>query len=396
MWLTDLKLVLPDRVIERGAINIEDGLITEIVEGDKRGQGLSAVGLTLIPGIIDLHGDMLERDIEPRPNAYFPVEMALYELDKRLAATGITTAYAAVSFAWHSSDIRGQEVATDIIRTIGAKRGATLVDFRIHTRFEITNPDTAPILEGLLAENLVDLVSLMDHTPGQGQYANLERYVDFMVTWMGIPREYLENDAKERMKKNMESAASTPRNWEIAAEVCRIAREHNIPLASHDDDTHEKINTMHSMGVTISEFPVTLAAATYARELGMHTIMGAPNAYRGGSNTGNLSALLAVKAGLVDTLATDYYPAAPLQAAFKLAREGVLPLHESVKLVSQNAADAVELSDRGRIAVGRKADLVLVEEGLHPRVRATLRNGEPIYWDAHMARLSQLQQQVTA
>jgi alpha-D-ribose 1-methylphosphonate 5-triphosphate diphosphatase len=270
------------------------------------------------------------------------------------------------------------------------------VDFRIHTRFEITNPDTAPILEGLLSEKLVDLVSLMDHTPGQGQYANLERYVDFMVKWMGIPREYLENDAKERMTKNMAEVANTPRNWDIAAEVCRLAREHNIPLASHDDDTPEKINKMHSLGVTISEFPVTLTAATYARELGMHTIMGAPNAYRGSSNTGNLSAMEAVKAGLVDTLSTDYYPAAPLQAAFKLAREGVLPLHESVKLVSQNAADAVGLSDRGRIAEGLKADLVLVEEGLHPRVRATLRNGEPIYWDAHMARLSQLQQQVTA
>src|SRR5215510_3182682 len=135
MWLTDLKIVLPDRVIERGAVNLEDGQIAEIREGDMRGRGLSAIGLTLIPGVIDLHGDMLERDIEPRPNAYFPVEMALYELDKRLAATGITTAFAAVSFAWHSSDIRGQEVATDIIRTIAAKRDATLVDFRIHTRF---------------------------------------------------------------------------------------------------------------------------------------------------------------------------------------------------------------------------------------------------------------------
>src|ERR1041385_8219226 len=103
MWLTDLKIVLPDRVLERGAVNIENGIIAEIVESDLRGQGLSAIGLTLVPGVIDLHGDMLERDIEPRPNAFFPVELALHELDKRLAGAGITTAYAAVGFAWHQN-----------------------------------------------------------------------------------------------------------------------------------------------------------------------------------------------------------------------------------------------------------------------------------------------------
>src|SRR5262249_20099797 len=122
MWLTDLKIVLPDRVMVRGAINIEDGIITEIVEGDLRGRGLSAVGLTLVPGVLDLHGDMLERDIEPRANDYFPVEVALYELDKRLAGAGITTAFAAVAFAWHQKDIRTQEKATQIIQAIRRER----------------------------------------------------------------------------------------------------------------------------------------------------------------------------------------------------------------------------------------------------------------------------------
>lgn len=270
-----------------------------------------------------------------------------------------------------------------------------MVDFRVHARFEITNPETAPILEGLLDEKLVDLVSLMDHTPGQGQYSNLERYIDFMVKWLGISRELLEDKAKEQMLGRMEEVAETPRNWEVAADVCRLAREHNIPIASHDDDTREKVDRMHEMGVTISEFPVTYEAAQYARQHGMHTIMGAPNAYRGGSNTGNLSATEAIKAGVVDILATDYYPAAMLQAAFKLAQEGVMPLHESVKLIAQNPAAAVGLNDRGRIEVGLNADLVLVEEAQdHPRIRAVLRDGHPIYWDAHMARLSQLTPQV--
>lgn len=144
------------------------------------------------------------------------------------------------------------------------------------------------------------------------------------------------------------------------------------------------------MGVTISEFPVSMEAAETAHEHNMYIIMGAPNAYRGGSNTGNLSAVDVVKAGLADILATDYYPAALLQAAYKMSREGVIPLYQSINMVSANPAAAVGLTDRGRVEVGMKADVVLVEEGPHPRVRATLRDGHPIYWDAHMARLSQL------
>jgi len=393
MWLSNLKIVLPDRVLERGAVKIENGCIAEIVEGDGGTRGLSAVGLTLIPGVIDLHGDMLERDIEPRPNALFPVDMSLYELDKRLAGTGITTAYAAVGFAWHQNDVRSQKKATEIIHVINDRRDQLLIDFRIHARFEIANEETAPILEALLAENLIDMVSLMSHTPGQGQYANMDRYIDFMVKWLNIPRELLEGKAREKMLERMQEVAEIPQNWAVAAEVCRLAREYHIPIASHDDDTIEKVSQMHALGVTISEFPVTIEAAQYAREQGMHTIMGAPNGYRGESNTGNLSALDAIKAGVVDILASDYHPAAMLQAAFKFANNGIMPLHESIKLVAENPAAAVELHDRGRIAVGLNADLVLVEEAAdHPRVRATLRKGHPIYWDAHMAHLSQLAQ----
>ncbi len=395
MWLTDLKIVLPDRVLERGSVNIEDGVISRIVEGDMRGRGLSLAGLTLVPGAIDLHGDMLERDIEPRPNAFFPVEVALYELDKRMAGAGITTAYAAVGFSWHQNDLRTQEKATEIIRAIHNNHHQLMIDFRVHARFEIANGDTAPILEGLLQEDMVDLVSLMDHTPGQGQYSDIGRYVDFMVQWLDIPREMLESSARERMEARIQSNVEVPRDWEDANEVCRLAQEFGIPLASHDDDKPAKIDRMVSMGVTISEFPVTMEAATYARDQGIHIIMGAPNAYRGESNTGNLSALKAIKAGVVDILATDYYPAAMLQVAFKIARNGIMPLHESMKLVTANPASAVGLKDRGRIEAGLNADLVLVEEGGdYPRIRATLRQGHPIYWDAHMARLSQLTAQV--
>jgi alpha-D-ribose 1-methylphosphonate 5-triphosphate diphosphatase len=389
MWLTDVRLVFPDGVIERGALRMEGGMIAQIVHGDADAPGLSLAGMTLIPGLIDLHGDMLERDIEPRPGAYFPTDVALYELDKRLAGAGITTAYAAVGFAWTKNDLRTQEKATAIIRAIHAHRAELGIDLRVHARFEIGNADTAPILEGLLDARAVDLVSLMDHTPGQGQYKNVPKYVDFMTRWLGFDPDQIGDDVLKRIEGAITVKSEIPRDWEIVREVTRIAAAHGVPIASHDDDTPEKVAQMADLGVTISEFPVTTAAAQAARARGMLTIMGAPNAYRGESTSGNLSALAAVRAGLVDILATDYFPAALLGAAFKLAADGVLPLHESIKLVSANPAAAAHLTDRGEIAVGKSADLVAIAitpEGT-PRVRATLRAGHFIYQDARIARL---------
>ncbi|MCS6836967.1 MAG: phosphonate metabolism protein PhnM [Anaerolineae bacterium] len=390
MWLTDLKLVLEDGVVD-GALRVLDGHIAEVVVGQAPQAGLSARGLYALPGLIDLHGDMLERDIEPRPGARFPTELALYELDKRLASSGITTAYAAVSFAWTTNDLRTQEKAEEIIRTIGARRAHLLVDTRVHARFEIGNPETAPLLERLLEEGLVELVSLMDHTPGQGQYKNVQKYVDFMTRWLGFDPEAIGADMIHKLENAVEVEAAKPRNWGIVREVAEVARRRHVPLASHDDDTEDKVEQMARYGVTISEFPVSLEAARAAHQRSMGVVMGAPNAYRGQSSGGNLGAVDAIRASLVDALATDYFPASLLQAAFRLAELGILPLHESVKLVSSGPARLVGLTDRGRLAVGQRADLVLVEADsstAHPRVRATLRQGHFIYQDGVMARLA--------
>jgi len=399
MWLSDLRIVLPDRVIDHGSIYIADGQVAEIIEGSAPANVPDLQGLTLIPGLIDLHGDMLERDIQPRPSARFPTEMGLIELDKRLAGAGITTAYAAISFAWRNNDLRSQESATELIESVNHLNNETLVDMYVHARFEVTNPDTAPILKDLLERKLVQLVSIMDHTPGQGQYKDIDRYLSFMQRWLGADLEILGED-KERilhkMKQNIETVSQQGRNWDVVADVIKVAVAHGIPVASHDDDTLEKVRRQAAMGVSISEFPVSKAAAKAAQDCGMKVIMGAPNAYRGQSTSDNLSAIDAIQDGLVDILATDYYPAALLHTAFKLAHEGIMPLHDSIQLVSSNAADALHLQDRGRIAVGKSADLVLVHEnGLYPRVRGTIRQGIPIYWDSHLANISQLSQLFT-
>ena len=395
MWLSNLRLVLPDGIIEKGSLRIEDGYIAEIREGALAGATLSAPGLTLLPGLVDLHGDMLEREISPRPKAALPIDLALHELDKRLVATGITTAYAAISFAWHKDDsTRSEDKARQIMSTVNEQRPNLLADHYVHARFEITNPDAGLVLEDLIKLGHVHLISIMDHTPGQGQYRDIEAYIKFAVEWRKRTGDNLtstgEEVTEETMRAQVAVAQQRPKGWEAVHEVSRIARARGVPLASHDDDTVEKVNLVGDLGVTISEFPVSWEAARHARSRGIHVAMGAPNALQGRSLSGNLSAADAVESGVVDTLATDYYPASMLHAACALAERGVMPLYESIKLVSQNAADALGLHDRGRIAVGRLADVVLADLSGLPRVHGVLRHGQPIYWDRYMARFGVL------
>jgi alpha-D-ribose 1-methylphosphonate 5-triphosphate diphosphatase len=392
MWLSGLRLILPDGVLENGSINIVDGKIAEIVEGPAANADIHASHLTALPGLVDIHGDMLEREVQPRPKANIPVDLALHELDKRLVATGVTTAYAAISFSWENNKtLRSEEKARQLIGTVNRLRPALLADHYVHSRFEITNPDAGSVLKELLADKLVHLVSIMDHTPGQGQYRDIERYVQFAVSWRNMRGEQVtEADVREHIANRK----SWPKAWDIVRDVAQFSQEYGITMASHDDDTVEKVRFVSEFGVRISEFPVTAVAAAEARQLGMHVAMGAPNALRGGSLSGNLNAAEAVAEGLVDTLASDYHPASMLHAVYGLARKGILPLHESVKLVTANPAHGVGLTDRGTLAVGKRADIVLVDDRELPRVHGTFRQGVPIYWDRYMVDLCSATKQV--
>lgn len=390
MWLSDLQIVLPDGVLPRGSLRIEGDYIAEISEGPVREAAVQGAGLLAIPGLIDMHGDMLERDISPRPGAELPFALALYELDKRLVATGITTAYAAISFAWHTGQsLRSDAKARAIMATINELRPTLLADHYVHARFEITNPQAGAILEEMILAGQVHMASIMDHTPGQGQYRDIEGYVKQMFEWrrkMGDPlggngKELTEADVRE----SVVIAQQRPKAWDSVYSVAKVAQKHGVVLASHDDDTVEKVDFMLDVGINMSEFPVSKEAAGRARQQGLHVAMGAPNALQGRSLSGNLSAADAIADGLVDILATDYYPASMLQAVFALVERGVLPLYKAVKLVSENVADGLRLYDRGQIAVGKVADLVLLDnKGALPRVHGTVRHGSPVYWDKFM------------
>lgn len=177
MWLSDFRIVLADRVIDRGALRIEDGLIAEISETPVTGAHVEGGGLLLMPGMIDMHGDMIEREIEPRPNVRMPIPMGLRDLDLRLATSGITTAYASLSFSPGSAygHIRSFEVTSALIRALWSARDDLMIDHKVHARFEVTFPKALDVVQSLVEDGAVQLVSLCDHTPGQGQYRDLDR-----------------------------------------------------------------------------------------------------------------------------------------------------------------------------------------------------------------------------
>jgi len=384
MWLSDLNIVQPDGILERGAVLIEEGRIAEIRDAPVENGAIRLHGLKLLPGIVDIHGDMFEREIHPRPSANIPHDMALYELDKKLAANGITTAYAAISFAWHKDDtMRSEDNARKLIAAVNEMKPSLLVDHYVHARFEITNPEAAEVLHDVVGKRQVHLVSVMDHTPGQGQYRDIEAYVKFSVEWSRekLGREITEDDAR----LHVERAQQRPKAWDAVEGLAKEAPKHGLILASHDDDSPERVDILADMGFDVSEFPVTMEAAEAARARGMHVVMGAPNALRGQSHSGNLSAIEAVSAGVVDTLATDYYPPAMLHAAYKVFRSNIMPLHEAAKLVSTNPADAMGLKDRGTIEAGKRADLVIVDDAACPRIRGTLCAGVPVFWDSFLS-----------
>lgn len=379
MWLSDFEIVLRDRVIERGALRIKDGMIAEIRETLVPDADILGEGRLLLPGFVDMHGDMIEREVEPRANVRMPLELGIYDLDKKLAANGITTAYAALSFSPGSTygHIRSQDHTRAMIEAVTAMRNDLLVDHRIHARFEVTFLPALAVVEELLKIGALDLISLMDHTPGQGQYRDIEK----LIANTAKTKKISEAEASEFVRQRIERRAELGDSTDVVHGLAALARERNVTLASHDDDSIEKVALLHRLGASISEFPVTMEAAIEARRLGLATAMGAPNALRGLSYSGNLSAREAYAAGVLDILASDYHPSAILPAVLALGEMGDGGLPAAVALASANPAAALGLSDRGRIEEGLRADLVIAERASMPRLRATIRSGRQIWSD---------------
>lgn len=359
--LSNARLVLADEVVH-GSVLIRDGVIADVQAGTALTVGTARAGEDLegdylMPGLVELHTDHLEAHIQPRPGTHWDPVPAVLAHDAQVSGAGVTTVFDAVRIG--SMDGREHDstaLAREIAEAIGYAAAAemTRAEHFIHVRCEVAAPRTVSEFESLNEVAGVRLASLMDHTPGQRQYANVEAFRTYMVGKGKLTNEMFLPYVDEL--KKVAEVHSVPNR----AEIARLARERGIALAAHDDATVEHVDESAGFGVLISEFPTTRVAAQAARERGQLIVMGAPNIMRGGSQSGNVAATELLEAGLLDILSSDYVPASPLQAVFLLEAEGALPLHEGAKLVASNPARAVGLDDRGTIEAGRRADLVRV------------------------------------
>lgn len=371
MIITNAKIVTPDKIID-GCVVVEEGKITEIVEGGMQCTNkdiIDAKGKYLLPGFVDIHGDDLEMEINPRPLVRFPIDFALINLDRETAGCGITTKLHAIAYFEDELKERYSDRSKDILATINKLKSRLMINHYVHARCEISS-DLSDVLD-VIDDSSVKLVSIMDHTPGQGQFKKLEDYKIYHKRVYGLK----EGEIEELVKKKR--ASDKMHNLK---KIVNKSHRNQIPIASHDDDTAEKVDMVHQMGAQISEFPVTLEAAKRAKELDMMVSMGAPNVVRGKSSTGNLSAIDAIHEGLVDVLCSDYNPASMLYAPFVLAKNGLLEVTDAVNMVSLNPAKAIGMDTAGSIEEGKQADMLIIDEieGI-PLVLKTIVNGRVVY-----------------
>jgi len=375
--LKNARLVMADHIKAASNLLIEDGRIAGIgIKESELPAGARQIDVAnryVLPGLIDLHADALEKDIEPRPKVHFPLNYAIAQADKRNAAAGITTVFHSLSFANAELGLRNNAMAAEIVRAIHAFNGKGLVDNRVHTRYEITDPTALPVLLELLHEDCVHLLSIMDHTPGQGQFKDMRAYQDYL---QGV---YDKSEAETQALIDAKLAQAEAAQVRVR-QLIEQAHAKNVHVASHDDDCPEKIRELKALNVHISEFPINLHTARYAVERGMTTILGAPNILRGKSQSGSMRAQEAIEHQVASCLCSDYAPASLLTAVFTLVQREILSLPEAVCLVSLNPAQAVGLDDRGEIALGKRADLVCVGflDG-YPQVGQCWVNGERVY-----------------
>ena len=325
---------------------------------------VDARGAYVVPGLIDIHSDYVENVASPRPSVVMDLSTSLYKADRELVSHGVTTIFHSLSvYGAHVFDhkpIRDFGNVSALIDRVAALRAGEerdhLIRHRLHMRVELDSVDLHDDIESFLRSGKVDLVSFMDHTPGQGQYRDLLVFGDTLKGY----RDVSDEDVRDIVRQQQESQKLT---YAQITALASVARERGVSIASHDDDSEDKLAFMDGLEATISEFPISLDIARAARARGMHTIAGAPNVMLGHSHSGNLSAREAVQAGAIDVLCSDYYPAALLDAVFTLRDQCGLDIAKAFALVTINPAKAAGIADEvGSIAVGKRADVLLVRE----------------------------------
>ena len=374
--LANARLVLDDEVA-LGTLVMAEGRIRAVDTGSTRAPGaVDCAGDLVMPGLVELHTDNLERHIQPRPGVDWPHAAAILAHDRELASCGITTVFDALRVGTLRSstglgyDAYARALATGIATLRDG--GALKIAHHLHLRAEICSQELLDELDGFGPEDRVGLVSLMDHTPGQRQFADPDKLRDYIQGKKGLSPEQFDVYCEELRGYQ---AAHGARH---EAGTVATARRLGATLASHDDTTRAQVAVSAAHGVALAEFPTTHEAARACRDHGIAVMMGAPNVIRGGSHSGNVAAVELADAGLLDILSSDYVPSALLLAAIRLAeRDG--DLAAAIATVTSAPARVVGLSDRGRLASGLRGDVlrVRVQDG-SPGVMAVWSAGERV------------------
>jgi len=356
--LGSARIVLADRVIERGWIAIADGHIVDLGEGPAPGGSQDVGGDLIMPGLIELHTDHLEAHYVPRPKVFWDPVAAVISYDGQLATSGITTVLDSLR-VWREDGAEEVDGRADVLaRAIADAREANLLraDHFLHLRCEIPMPSVVEEAKELIGRSDVRLISLMDHTPGQRQFRDEAKMRDYYRGKGGGKTDAQLNELFERRLAYQKAYAANNMRAIVA-----MAHQYEIPLASHDDTTEENVADAIRDRVSVAEFPTTIEAARGLHNAGVSILMGAPNVVRGGSHSGNIAAADLAREGLLDILSSDYIPSSLLLAALHLPRHvPAIDLAAAVRTVTKTPAQAVGLFDRGEIANGKRADLIRV------------------------------------
>lgn len=353
--LTNARLILEDEVVT-GTIAFDESGIRSVDQGrSSLPEAIDVQGDYVAPGLVEMHTDNMEKHFMPRPKVFWPNGLAAALVhDAQMAAAGVTTVYDAICAGtpFSAKDYR-KDIFADVMDALrlGTAENVFRIDHRIHMRCELTSPDLLRDIEPYQDDALVQLVSLMDHTPGQRQWRDLAHLRTYALG-NGKTEAEFEEDVVVRQR---EGTANVGRNWSAVVEMFQ---SRGIPIATHDDTTIEHVEAGIASGAVISEFPTTVEAAEAAKERGLATIAGAPNVVRGGSHSGGVSVAELAEKDLLDGLSSDYVPASLLQAVLKLHDKHGITLPAAMAKVTWKVADILGLKDRGHLKPGLRADIV--------------------------------------
>ena len=381
--LTNGIIVQVDGLLENHAIVIKEKWIEAIIPQDQvdNYQGYDIIDVRrnyISPGFIDTHSDYIEKVIAPRPSPLMDYKLGIKETERILMTHGITTMFHSLSLynddLFGKNIIRRPEHAQRIIHMINEMHDEKhLIRHRVHARYEIDNLMMVDTVIDLMHKGKIHYLSLMDHTPGQGQYSNIETYRQTLLGYGTVDETNVDDKIDTRIQ--------TPKiSIEDMQRMIAAAHEVGISVASHDDDSLDKLDFNQALGIDISEFPITLEVAQAAKDMGMMTVGGAPNILLGGSHSGNMSVAEGINHDAIDILCSDYYPSGLVHAIFQMHDQHAIPLHEMINRLSLYPAQALQLKDFGQIKEGYYADLITigVDEDRYPSVNSVFVGGVPV------------------